>query len=255
FIDAIANGLRKACSEFFPRPVIYRATDFKTNEYRNLEGGEEYEPKEENPMIGFRGCFRYIKDPEVFRMELSAIKKVREEFGLTNLWLMIPFVRTLHEYKLCKEMVEQSGLHRNKDFKLGIMCEVPSTAVLAEEFCQLGLDFMSIGSNDLTQLTLGLDRDSSLVAEDFDERDPAVIKSIQNVIEACHKYGVKVSCCGQAPSVYSEFAEALVRFGIDSVSVNPDVIDVTRKVVASAEQKIMLERLRRLTRNLKSADE
>lgn len=244
FIDAIANGLRKACSEFFPRPVIYRATDFKTNEYRNLEGGEEFEPKEENPMIGFRGCFRYIKDPEVFRMELAAIKKVREEYGLTNLWLMIPFVRTLHEYKLCKALVEESGLQQNKDFKLGIMCEVPSTSILAEEFCQLGLDFMSIGSNDLTQLTLGLDRDSSLVAEDFDERDPAVIKSIQNVIESCHKYGVNVSCCGQAPSVYPEFAEALVRFGIDSVSVNPDVIDVTRKVVASAEQKIMLERLK-----------
>ncbi|MBI4361009.1 phosphoenolpyruvate synthase [Candidatus Micrarchaeota archaeon] len=247
FIDAVANGLRKACSEFFPRPVIYRATDFKTNEYRNLEGGEEFEPKEENPMIGFRGCFRYIKDPEVFRMELAAIKKVREEFGLTNLWLMIPFVRTLHEYKLCKALVEESGLHQNKDFKLGIMCEVPSTAVLAEEFCQLGVDFMSIGSNDLTQLTLGLDRDSSLVAEDFDERDPAVIKSIQRVIESCHKFGVNVSCCGQAPSVYPEFAEALVRFGIDSVSVNADVIDVTRKVVASAEQKIMLERLRAMT--------
>ncbi|MBI5226234.1 phosphoenolpyruvate synthase [Candidatus Micrarchaeota archaeon] len=248
FVDALASGLRKACSSFFPRPVIYRATDFKTNEYRNLDGGEQFEPKEENPMIGFRGCFRYIKDPEVFNMELAAIKKVREEFGLTNLWLMIPFVRTLHEYKLCKKLVKASGLHQNKDFKLGIMCEVPSTAILAEEFCQLGVDFMSIGSNDLTQLTLGLDRDSSLVAEDFDERDPAVIKSIERVITACHKYGVKVSCCGQAPSVYPEFAEALVRFGIDSVSVNPDVIDVTRKTVASAEQKIMLERLHKLTK-------
>ncbi len=248
FVDALASGLRKACSAFFPRPVIYRATDFKTNEYRNLDGGEQYEPKEENPMIGFRGCFRYIKDPEVFNMELAAIKKVREEYGLTNLWLMIPFVRTLHEYKLCKKLVKASGLHQNKDFKLGIMCEVPSTAILAEEFCQLGVDFMSIGSNDLTQLTLGLDRDSSLVAEDFDERDPAVIKSIERVIKACHKYGVKVSCCGQAPSVYPEFAEALVRFGIDSVSVNPDVIDVTRKTVASAEQKVLLERLHKLTR-------
>lgn len=255
FIDALASGLRKACSAFFPRPVIYRATDFKTNEYRNLDGGEQYEPKEENPMIGFRGCFRYIKDPEVFNMELAAIKKVREEYGLTNLWLMIPFVRTLHEYKLCKKLVKASGLHQNKDFKLGIMCEVPSTAILAEEFCQLGVDFMSIGSNDLTQLTLGLDRDSSLVAEDFDERDPAIIKSIERVIKSCHKYGVKVSCCGQAPSVYPEFAEALVRFGIDSVSVNPDVIDVTRKTVASAEQKILLERLRSLTRKHEKDDD
>lgn len=255
FVDALASGLRKACSAFFPRPVIYRATDFKTNEYRNLDGGEQYEPKEENPMIGFRGCFRYIKDAEVFNMELAAIKKVREEYGLTNLWLMIPFVRTLHEYKLCKKLVKNSGLHQNKDFKLGIMCEVPSTAILAEEFCQLGVDFMSIGSNDLTQLTLGLDRDSSLVAEDFDERDPAVIKSIEKVITSCHKYGVKVSCCGQAPSVYPEFAEALVRFGIDSVSVNPDVIDVTRKTVASAEQKILLERLRSLTRRHEKDDD
>ncbi len=255
FVDALASGLRKACSAFFPRPVIYRATDFKTNEYRNLDGGEQFEPKEENPMIGFRGCFRYIKDPEVFNMELAAIKKVREEYGLTNLWLMIPFVRTLHEYKLCKKLVKASGLHQNKDFKLGIMCEVPSTAILAEEFCQLGVDFMSIGSNDLTQLTLGLDRDSSLVAEDFDERDPAIIKSIERVIKSCHKYGVKVSCCGQAPSVYPEFAEALVRFGIDSVSVNPDVIDVTRKTVASAEQKILLERLRSLTRKHEKDDD
>ena len=255
FVDALASGLRKACSAFFPRPVIYRATDFKTNEYRNLDGGEQFEPKEENPMIGFRGCFRYIKDPEVFNMELAAIKKVREEYGLTNLWLMIPFVRTLHEYKLCKKLVKASGLHQNKDFKLGIMCEVPSTAILAEEFCQLGVDFMSIGSNDLTQLTLGLDRDSSLVAEDFDERDPAVIKSIERVITSCHKYGVKVSCCGQAPSVYPEFAEALVRFGIDSVSVNPDVIDVTRKTVASAEQKVLLERLHTLTRKHEEDDD
>jgi len=255
FVDALASGLRKACSAFFPRPVIYRATDFKTNEYRNLDGGEQFEPKEENPMIGFRGCFRYIKDPEVFNMELAAIKKVREEYGLTNLWLMIPFVRTLHEYKLCKKLVKASGLHQNKDFKLGIMCEVPSTAILAEEFCQLGVDFMSIGSNDLTQLTLGLDRDSSLVAEDFDERDPAVIKSIERVITSCHKYGVKVSCCGQAPSVYPEFAEALVRFGIDSVSVNPDVIDVTRKTVASAEQKVLLERLHKLTRKIDKDDD
>jgi len=255
FVDALASGLRKACSAFFPRPVIYRATDFKTNEYRNLDGGEAFEPKEENPMIGFRGCFRYIKDPEVFNMELAAIKKVREEYGLTNLWLMIPFVRTLHEYKLCKKLVKASGLHQNKDFKLGIMCEVPSTAILAEEFCQLGVDFMSIGSNDLTQLTLGLDRDSSLVAEDFDERDPAIIKSIERVITSCHKYGVKVSCCGQAPSVYPEFAEALVRFGIDSVSVNPDVIDVTRKTVASAEQKVLLERLHKLTRRHEKDDD
>ncbi|VVB67812.1 Phosphoenolpyruvate synthase [Candidatus Norongarragalina meridionalis] len=244
FIDALANGLRTVCSAFYPRPVIYRATDFKTNEYRNLEGGAEYEPQEENPMIGYRGCFRYVKDPDVFRMELRAIKKVREEFGMKNLWLMIPFVRTLHELEVCKKLTEEEGLPRSYDFKFGIMCEVPSTVVLAEEFCGIGIDFMSIGSNDLTQLTLGVDRDSTIVAEDFDERDPSIMKSVKAVIDGCHKHGVRVGICGQAPSVYPEFAEALVEYGIDSISVNPDVIEVTRRIVASAEMKALLKKAR-----------
>jgi len=244
FIDAVANGLRTVCSAFYPRPVIYRATDFKTNEYRNLEGGAEFEPQEENPMIGYRGCLRYVKDPDVFRMELRAIKKVREEFGMKNLWLMIPFVRTLHELRVCKQLTEEEGLPRTYDFKFGIMCEVPSTVILAEEFCEIGIDFMSIGSNDLTQLTLGVDRDSALVAEDFDERDPSILKSVKAVIEGCHKHGVRVGICGQAPSVYPEFAEALVEYGIDSISVNPDVIDVTRRIVASAEMKALLKKAR-----------
>jgi len=244
FVDALANGLRTVCSAFYPRPVVYRATDFKTNEYRNLEGGAEFEPQEENPMIGYRGCFRYVKDPDVFRMELHAIKKVREEFGMKNLWLMIPFVRTLHELKVCKQLTEDEGLVRTYDFKFGIMCEVPSTVVLAEEFCEIGIDFMSIGSNDLTQLTLGVDRDSTIVAEDFDERDPSILKSVKAVIDGCHKHGVRVGICGQAPSVYPEFAEALVEFGIDSISVNPDVIDVTRRIVASAEMKALLKKAR-----------
>ncbi|MFH1107037.1 MAG: phosphoenolpyruvate synthase [Candidatus Micrarchaeota archaeon] len=246
FVDSLAKGLRKFCAAFSPRPVIYRATDFKTNEYRNLEGGAEFEPQEENPMIGFRGCFRYVKEPEVFALELEAIKKVREQYGMTNLWLMIPFVRRVHEYKVCKEMAEKAGLKRNDDFKMGIMCEIPSTVILADEFCEAGLDFFSIGSNDLTQLTLGVDRDSPTVAEDFDERDHAVMRSLKHVIETCHKYGVKVGICGQAPSVYPEFAEALVRYGIDSISVNPDVIELTRERVASVETKIMLERLKYL---------
>ncbi|NYZ75327.1 phosphoenolpyruvate synthase, partial [Candidatus Micrarchaeota archaeon] len=144
----------------------------------------------------------------------------------------------------CKELVEEAGLHRSRDFKLGIMCEVPSTVILAEEFCKAGADFFSIGSNDLTQLTLGVDRDNPVVAEDFDERDPAVLRSVKHVIEACHKYGVKVSICGQAPSVYREFAEKLVEYGIDSISVNPDVIDQTRRIVASAEQRVLLKAAR-----------
>lgn len=249
FVDSLAKGLRKFCAAFSLRPVIYRATDFKTNEYRNLEGGAEFEPQEENPMIGYRGCFRYVKETDVFALELEAVKKVREQYGMTNLWLMIPFVRRVGEYKRCKELAEKAGLRRNDDFKLGIMCEVPSTVILADEFCEAGVDFFSIGSNDLTQLTLGVDRDSPLVAEDFDERDHAVMRSLKHVIETCHKYGVKVGICGQAPSVYPEFAEALVRFGIDSISVNPDVIQQTRHMVASVETKITLERLKELGEN------
>ncbi len=244
FIDALARGLRKFCTAFYPRPVVYRATDFKTNEYRALPGGEEFEPVEDNPMIGYRGCFRYIKDPASFALELEAIKKVREQYGLKNLWLMIPVVRTVREFKIVKELVEESGLHRSRDFKLGIMCEVPSTVILAEEFCKAGADFFSIGSNDLTQLTLGIDRDNSIVAEEFDERDDAIYQSIKKVIDDCHKYGVTVSICGQAPSVYKEFAEKLVEFGIDSISVNPDVIDATRRTVASAEMKVLLKKAR-----------
>ncbi|MFQ5406577.1 MAG: phosphoenolpyruvate synthase, partial [Candidatus Micrarchaeia archaeon] len=248
FIASLAKGLRKACAAFYPKPIIYRATDFKSNEYKNLEGGEEFEPKEENPMIGFRGCFRYVKDAEVFNMELEAIKRVREKFGMKNLWLMIPFVRTVHEFEVCRELVGKSGLHHNRDFKLGIMCEVPSTVINAEEFCLAGAQFFSIGSNDLTQLTLGVDRDNPIVAEDFDERDPAILRSIKRVIEKCHKHGVKVGICGQAPSVYPEFAEALVEYGIDSISVNPDVIESTRRIVASAEKRVQLKKLRELSK-------
>jgi pyruvate,water dikinase len=242
FVDALADGMRKMCAAFYPRPVIYRANDFKTNEYRNLAGGEEFEPKEENPMIGYRGCFRYVKDPEVFQMELDAIKRVRGQYGMRNLWLMIPFVRTVHEWKVCKKLVEDAGLAGGYDFKLGIMCEIPSTVILAEEFCKEGAQFFSIGSNDLTQLTLGIDRDNAVVAEDFDERDPSVLESIRLTIERCHKHDVPVGICGQAPSVYPEFAAAIVEYGIDSISCNPDVIEATRKTVASAERRVLLKR-------------
>ncbi len=240
-VELIAKGLRKTCAAFMNKPVIYRANDFKTNEYRSMEGGEEFEPHEENPMIGYRGCFRYLKDPSVFKLELKAIKKVREQYGLKNLWLMIPMVRTVDDFKLIKKIVEGEGLHQTRDFKLGMMCEIPSNIILAEEFCEAGADFFSIGSNDLTQLTLGVDRDNPLVADDFDERDAAVLTSIKTVIHKCHKHGVKVGICGQAPSNYPEFSEKLVEFGIDSISVNPDVIERTRKIVASAEKKLLLK--------------
>ncbi|MFH1246964.1 MAG: putative PEP-binding protein, partial [Candidatus Micrarchaeota archaeon] len=242
FIDGLAKALRKVCAAFGNRPVIYRATDFKTNEYRDLEGGKEFEPHEDNPMIGYRGCFRYMKEPDEFAMELAAIKKVREQFAMKNLYLMIPFVRTVREFQQVKKLVELSGLMQSRDFKLGIMCEVPSTVILAEDFCKAGVDFFSIGSNDLTQLTLGIDRDSPIVAEEFDERDDAVMRSIENVIKTCHKYNVKVSICGQAPSVYQEVTEKLIEFGIDSISVNPDVIEKTRRTIASSEQRQLLKK-------------
>ena len=249
FIDQLANNIRKIASAFYPRPVVYRATDFKTNEYRSLEGGDKYEVEEENPMIGFRGAARYIHDPEVFEMELKAIKKVREEFRLKNLWLMIPFVRRVGELKHVKEIMNKVGLYRTKDFKLWIMVEVPSTVLLLDEFIDVGIDGVSIGSNDLTQLILGIDRDNSRLANEFDERNKAVLKAIESVVKTCRKRGITVSVCGQAPSVYPEFAEKLVEFGVTSMSVNPDVIIKTRKIVAAAEKKVTLDMLRRLTEN------
>ncbi len=244
FINKLAEELRKVCAAFYPRPVVYRASDFKTNEYRHLEGGEKYEPHEENPMIGYRGAIRYLKEPEVFTMELKAIKKVREEFKLKNLWLMIPFVRRVGELKAVKDLMHKVGLYRTKDFKLWIMVEVPSTVLLIDKFIDVGIDGVSIGSNDLTQLTLGIDRDNAVLGREFDERNEAVLRAIKHVIDECNKRGVTVSLCGQAPSVYPEFAEKLVEFGITSISVNPDAVERVRKIVASAEMRVLLKRTR-----------
>ena len=246
FIDRLAADLRRFAGAFYPRPVVYRATDFKTNEYRNLEGGEKYEPHEENPMMGYRGASRYIREPELFKMELEAIKKVREEFHLLNLWLMIPFIRRVGELRAIKDIMEDVGLYRTRDFKLWIMVEVPSTVLLIDQFCKEGIDGVSIGTNDLTQLILGIDRDNATMAKGFDERNEAVLRALKRTITTCGKFGVTSSLCGQAPSVYPEFAEKLVEFGITSMSVNPDAVERTRKIVASAEQKIMLHRLAKL---------
>lgn len=254
FIDQLAEGLQRFASAFYPRPVVYRATDFKTNEYRNLEGGEKYEPQEENPMMGYRGASRYIEEPDIFKMELEAVKKVRNEFGLKNLWLMIPFVRRIGELRAIKEIMQEVHLYRTRDFKLWIMVEVPSTVFLIDQFCQEGIDGISIGSNDLTQLTLGIDRDNATLAKGFDERNEALYRAIKHVVETCNAYGVTSSLCGQAPSVYPEFAEKLVEFGITSISVNPDAVDRARRIVASAEQKIILKRLSQLISNLKQDD-
>ncbi|HLC68290.1 MAG TPA: phosphoenolpyruvate synthase [Candidatus Bilamarchaeaceae archaeon] len=247
FVNKLADGLRRFAAAFYPRPVVYRATDFKTNEYRNLEGGEKYEPQEANPMMGYRGAARYIMEPELFKMELRALKKVREKFGLRNLWLMIPFVRRIGEMRAIKDILREMEIYQTRDFKLWIMVEVPSTVVLIDQFCKEGIDGVSIGTNDLTQLTLGIDRDNATLAKGFDERNEAVLRSLKHVITTCKKYGVTTSLCGQAPSVYPEFAEKLVEYGTTSMSVNPDAVERTRKIVASAEKKIMLERLARLT--------
>ncbi|MEK6978763.1 MAG: phosphoenolpyruvate synthase [Candidatus Micrarchaeota archaeon] len=255
FVDKLAEGLRRFAAAFYPRPVVYRATDFKTNEYRNLDGGEKYEPQEANPMMGYRGAVRYMMEPEVFKMELEAIKKVRDKFGLRNLWLMIPFVRRVGEMRAIKEIMREVNLYRTRDFKLWIMVEVPSTVFLIDYFCKEGIDGISVGTNDLTQLILGIDRDNATLAKGFDERNEAVLRAVKHVVETCNKYGVTSSLCGQAPSVYPEFAEKLVEMGITSMSVNPDAVERTRKIVASAEQRVMLKRLARLTREDEAKEE
>lgn len=243
-IDALADGIRKVCAAFYPRPVILRLSDFKTNEYRDLEGGEKFEFEEANPMIGYRGASRYY-DPDfvpAFQLELDAIKKVREEYRLTNCWVMVPFCRTPEEGRWVIKLLEDVGLHKGPDFQIWVMAEIPSNVILADEFAQI-FDGFSIGSNDLTQLVLGVDRDSRKLAHLFDERNPAVLRAIRGLIETAHKYGKTVSICGQAPSVYPDVTNFLVRSGIDSISVNPDVIIQTRKLVAQVEQRIILEKV------------
>jgi len=253
FIDELSGGLRTFAQAFYPRPVVYRTSDFKTNEYRQLEGGEKYEMEEANPMIGYRGVSRYIKERDVFEMELTAIKRVRNDWGLKNLWVMLPFVRKVSELEDVKKVMEENALKRSADFKLWIMIEVPSTVFLIEDFCKAGIDGVSIGSNDLTQLILGIDRDSEILAPEFDERDTAVTQAMFHVIEVCHRYGVTSSICGQAPSVYPEITEALVEHEITSVSVNPDAVLQTRRLVASTEQRMILELLERLREQGKAA--
>lgn len=243
YVDKLAEGIRTICQAFNPRPVVYRATDFKTNEYRDLKGGAEFEPQEANPMIGYRGALRYIKEPDLFKLELEALKKVRDGYDLKNLWLMIPFVRSLDEYEKVRQLVHESGLRQGSDFKLWIMCEVPSTVILMDKFCEAGIDGVSIGSNDLTQLTLGCDRDNPALAEEFDERDEAVEISLKHVVTTCRKHHVTVSICGQAPSVYPEVTEFLVKAGTTSVSVTPDMILPSRKLIASVERRLMLNQI------------
>jgi pyruvate,water dikinase len=239
FIKKLADGMKIFCEAFFPRPVIYRATDFKTNEYRNLTGGSAYEPIEPNPMLGFRGAARYVADPEVFELELEAIKHIRNKDNLKNIWLMIPFVRTPKELLEVKKIVAAAGLIRSSTFHLLMMAEIPTNVIRLEDFLEIGIDGVSIGSNDLTMMLLGTDRDNEEVAPDFNEQDPAVLWAIEKLITTCKKQKVSCSICGQAPSRYPELVEKLVDWGITSVSVNPDVVDTTRQMIAQAEARLI----------------
>ncbi|MGE5595604.1 MAG: phosphoenolpyruvate synthase [Hyphomicrobiales bacterium] len=232
----LAQGITEFCRAFAPRPVVYRLTDFKTNEYANLRGGADYEANEENPMIGYRGASRYIREPEVFKLEVEAIKQVRREF--TNLNVMVPFVRTQDELRRVKELLAEFGVVRSDDFKLWMMVEVPSNVIILDKFIDVGIDGISIGSNDLTQLVLGIDRDSESLADTFDERNEAVMSAIQTAVMVARRRGITVGICGQAPSVYPDLTEKLVEWGITSVSVSPDMIDQTREIIANAEAKL-----------------
>jgi len=248
-IDKMSEGIMMVAQEIYPRPVIVRLSDFRTNEFRGLKGGDEVEPMENNPMIGWRGVSRYISPEyeEGFRLECRAMKKVREEYGLDNVWAMLPFVRTTWELEKVKKIMAEEGLVQSKNFKILIMAEVPSVVFEAEEFAQM-VDGFSIGSNDLTQLIMGADRDSGILNTMgyFDERNEAVKRAISILIKAAHKYGKTISICGQGPSQYPEFAEFLVQEGIDSMSVNPDTVSYTRRLVASVEQRMILNKIREL---------
>ncbi|HOM77739.1 MAG TPA: phosphoenolpyruvate synthase [bacterium] len=243
FIDQLASGMAKFCAAFEPRPVVYRFTDFRSNEYANLIGGKEFEQEEPNPMIGYRGVGRYIDDPEVFELELEAIKKVRNKLGYKNLWVMYPFVRTVEQLEQVKKITAAAGLRRSASFKVWMMVEIPSNVILLDDFISVGIDGVSVGTNDLTMLTLGVDRDNEKVADTYNEMNPAVLQSLEKIVKTCRKNKITCSICGQAPSVYPELVKMLALWGITSISVSPDVLDKTRKIVYDAEKSLLKERL------------
>jgi pyruvate,water dikinase len=226
YVDKLCEGIGTIAAAFAPEPVIVRLSDFKSNEYANLIGGRKYEPVEENPMLGFRGASRYVDEGfrPCFELECRALKRVREQMGLANVWVMVPFVRTLREAEQVVELLAANGLKRGENgLKIIMMCEIPSNAVLADRFLEF-FDGMSIGSNDMTQLTLGLDRDSAVIARLFDERDDAVKAMLSMAIKACRKAGKYVGICGQGPSDHPDLARWLLEQGIESMSLNPDTV-------------------------------
>ncbi len=244
-VDTFARGIGVVAEAFFPGPVVYRFLDFKPDEFLELPGGEKYERDHvgPNPMIGYRGQYRYIKEDDIFRLELQAIRRAREALGFTNIWVMLPFVRTLRVYREALKIMQEEGLdHRgNPDFQLWIMVEVPSACFMIEEFCKEGIDGVSFGTNDLTMLVLGVDRNDTSVQELYDERNLGVLRAIAYTIAVCKKHGVTTSICGQAPSVYPDYLEFMIRCGCTSISVNPDTVVASRRSVAMVEQKIQLE--------------
>jgi pyruvate,water dikinase len=241
-VDKFAEGIAKVAKAFAPGPVVYRFLDFKPDEFLSLPGGEKYEREAghvgANPLIGYRGCFRYTKEPDVFRLECRAVKKVRKKYGLKNVWAMLPFVRTIDEFRSARKIMEEEGLKRGRDFKLWIMCEVPSAVLLIDKFIEEGVDGISLGTNDLTMLILGIDRGDASIQEIYDERNLAVLRAMSHVIRTCKKHGVTTSICGQAPSNYPEIVEFLVREGATSLSVNPDKVIETRLLVARIEKSL-----------------
>jgi pyruvate,water dikinase len=240
FVDKLAQGIAMIAAAFYPKDVILRLSDFKTNEYANLIGGKKYEPSEENPMLGFRGASRYYnaRYQAGFALECRAIKKARDEMGLKNLKMMIPFCRTVEEGRKVQAEMAKHGLNRGEDgLEIYVMCEIPSNVILADEFAEI-FDGFSIGSNDLTQLILGVDRDSEIVAPLFNERDLAVKKMIAEVIAVCRAKKRKIGICGQAPSDYPDFAQFLVEQGIDSISLNPDTVMKTTLAILETEKRL-----------------
>lgn len=242
FISRMSSELSRIAGAFAPRPVVYRTMDFRSNEFRGLVGGDEFEQVEQNPMIGYRGCYRYLHDSETFALELETIARVRDQFP--NLQVMIPFVRTKWELEACLNAMSASRLGDQQGLKVWVMAEVPSVIARLEEYAELGIDGVSIGSNDLTQLMLGVDRDSEVLADLFDARDPAVLWAIEHIVTACQRAGITSSLCGLAPSADPEFAELLVQMGITSISVDADAVDSARRVLGAAERRILLAHAR-----------